>query len=261
MAPTVSERSRARIDGGRPARPPSRWEAPMFRKLGSWCHDHRRAGRRAVGRRAPRHRAPQPHRRLQLHRPLSLPSSESAKGFDLLDRSSAGVGLSSSATLVFSTDAGVTDPTVQAEMEDYFDRITAETGVQVVSPYGPQGATQISASGDRAGQGRLRPARDPRLAPWASSATSVPRSRTSPPPSTGSASSSAATSSPSSSPRPPRSLGLAFAIVILILAFGSVLAMGLPIGVALAGIGIGIGARRAAQPRDADARLRHHPRR
>ena len=81
---------------------------------------------------------------------LSLPSSESAKGFSLLDSEFGGRGLSSSATIVFSADAGVTDPAVQSEMQAFFDRITAETGVQVVGPR-------------RTGrQGRIRPARGPR---------------------------------------------------------------------------------------------------
>ncbi len=210
----------------------------MFRKLGSWCHDHRRAvvvlwvvALLAIGLLSRTAGS-------NFTNTLSLPSSESAKGFALLDSEFGGRGLSSSATLVFSTDAGVTDPTVQAEMQAYFDRITAETGVQVVSPYGPQGATQISALGDRAGKvafarleipdGSMGEQRDlgqkiESLAPTVDGLRIEYGGNA------------------FETFKPPSSevLGLAFAMVILILAFGSVLAMGLPIGVALAGIGIG----------------------
>ena len=210
----------------------------MFRKLGSWCHDHRRAVvvmwvvallaigllSRAAG--------------SSFSNTLSLPSSESAKGFSLLDSEFGGRGLSSSATIVFSADAGVTDPAVQSEMQAFFDRITAETGVQVVSPYGPQGATQISALGERAGKVAFARLEVPDGS-MGQQRELGQRIESLQPTIDGVRLEFGGNAFEKFKPPSSEVLGLAFAMVILILAFGSVLAMGLPIGVALAGIGIG----------------------
>ena len=78
---------------------------------------------------------------------MRLPGVESRQGLDLLEDAFAGKISGNSATIVFSADAGVTDPTVQATMEDYFARIETETGVEVVSPYSPAGLGQTATSG------------------------------------------------------------------------------------------------------------------
>ena len=210
----------------------------MFRTLGTWCHDHRRVvvvlwlvALLAIGfvsRTAGSN----------FSNTLSLPSAESTKGFQLLDRDFGGRGTSSSATIVFQADAGVTDPSVQAAMQAYFDRITAETGVQVVSPYAPQGGTQISALGERAGKvafARLQMP-DGSLGQQRDLGTRIESLH---PTVDGIRIEFGGSAFEKFKPPSSELLGLAFAMVILILAFGSVLAMGLPIGVALAGIGIG----------------------
>ena len=169
------------FDGGGPRRPPSRWEAPMFRKLGTWCHDHRRlvvvlwvVALLAIGLLSRTAGS-------NLLDTLQPPLVRERQGLRPARQRVRRARSSSSATIVFSADAGVTDPTVQAEMQAYFDRITAETGVQVVSPYGPQGATPDRHLGDQAGTVAFARLEMPDGSMGSSSATSASRSSRSAP--------------------------------------------------------------------------------
>ena len=81
----------------------------------------------------------------------SLPSSESSTAYELLAESGLGGDESAeSGTLVWRTDGGaVTDTDVVSRVDGVLTEIAALPGVeQVVSPYGPAGAAQVSASGD-----------------------------------------------------------------------------------------------------------------
>ena len=191
---------------------------------------------------------------------FSIPDSESKQGFDTLDEYFGGFGSGLTGSIVFEAEQGVDDPLVQAVMSDVFADANEIEGVNLVSPYSPEGqqrglvATEGAAAGDIA---------------YASIALGE---------SVGEAESSqigrdieslidkeyevevdgrTVTTSAADIDgldvelggaslgefEPPDSelIGLAFAIVILIVAFGSVLAMGLPIGIALFGVGIGAG--------------------
>ena len=171
---------------------------------------------------------------------ITAPASESSAGLDILTTEFPGAG-GDSGTIVFRADQGVTDPAVQSAMIEFFDATNAISGVvNVVSPYSPIGATQISASGDSAGEVAFA-----QLVLEAGTTTDDGAR----------IEAEVAALSPDLEGleialggdmfrhrEPPNSemLGLAFAIFVLILSFGSVLAMGLPIATALAGVGTGV---------------------
>ena len=169
-----------------------------------------------------------------------LPDIEAKRGFDLLESASDGADTGQSGRIVFRAEQGVADPQVQATMEDLFAAVEANEFVDdVVSPYQPDGAFQVSSGGDIAfAEVKFDPDME------FSDATDVRDLVTQHIDERAAAFDDiqvelggtilAEFDEPSS-----EILGLAFAIVILIAAFGSVLAMGLPIGVALFGIGIG----------------------
>jgi RND superfamily putative drug exporter len=212
----------------------------VFARLGLWCHDRRRivlglwlavlilggALSSAVGG--------------AFRAEFNLPDVESKTGLDILDANFGGQGTGVVGTIVFRADQGVNDPAVHDAMQKLFDEVAAIPDVvRVQSPYGTEGAPQISGEGagsgkiayanvelpadvdfTRAGEirdqiGELTPqihGMDVQLGGFVFAEFEQPSSEI---------------------------LGIAFAIVILIAAFGSVLAMGLPVGVALFGIGIG----------------------
>ncbi len=171
---------------------------------------------------------------------ITAPESESSTGLALLTDSFPSAG-GDSGTIVFRSDLGATNPGVQAGMTELFQQATEIDGViNVMSPYSPIGASQISTTGDSAGeiafaQLILEPGTSlddgarigeaiMELAPDVDGLEialggDMFRLR-----------------------EPPNSelLGIAFAIFVLILSFGSVLAMGLPIATALAGVGTGV---------------------
>ena len=166
---------------------------------------------------------------------FSIPASESSAGFDILSESfgqSGGRG----GSIVVRAERGVSDPTVQSALVEYFATVDAIEGLSVVSPFDETGIAQIDPSGtiayasvdvdDSVGQFEagelgtelleLRPVLDGvdiEIGGQIFAEFETPEAEL---------------------------IGLAFAIVILILAFGSVLAMGLPIGVALFGVGVGL---------------------
>jgi len=171
---------------------------------------------------------------------ITAPASESSAGLEILATEFPGVG-GDSGTIVFKATQGVTDPGVQSAMSDLFDATEGVDGVvNVIGPYSPIGANQVSTIGDSAGTVAYA-----RLVLEAGTTTDD--------------GARIADEIGSLSPdiagleialggdmfrhrEPPNSemLGLAFAIFVLILSFGSVLAMGLPIATALAGVGTGV---------------------
>ena len=83
---------------------------------------------------------------------FDLPGSESQQAVDLLEEHGFNDRAGATGQIVFRADS-VTDPAVQREMEPLFDRIAEITAPsQVVSPYSPEGAHQISQSGPEAGR-------------------------------------------------------------------------------------------------------------
>ena len=172
---------------------------------------------------------------------FKLPGTESQAAFDLLQRSSFRDRQIQS-QIVFAADQGVDDPRVQQEMEQLFARIEAKVpNVNVVSPYSPEGATQISKDGriayaqlnfaDRSAEAFNEIGKQ--IKAWGDDiqvpglAVEFGGNMFAKPGLNGTS----------------EAIGLAAAMVILLVAFGSVLAMGLPIGTALFGIGTGIADR------------------
>ncbi len=167
---------------------------------------------------------------------ITAPESESTRGLEVLATEFPGAG-GEPATIVFKTDRDVDDPAVRALISDFLDAAREVDGVvNVVSPYSPIGAGQISEDRTIA-YAQLVLAAD----------TTTERG--------GAIRDELAAMAPSDpgievayggdvfrERKPPSSetLGLAFAMLVLIFAFGSVLAMGLPIATALAGVGTGV---------------------
>ncbi len=213
----------------------------MFARLGRWCHDRRwivlvlwivalvAAG--AISGSLGTESESNP----------SLPG-EAQEGLDILERRfDGGGGGDQAGSIVFRSDAEVTDPAVQGPMEDLLAEVAEVSGITVVSPYDEAGAQQISTRGDDAGHIAFAALQAP--TGWsfedftAAGEDIRPLVEEADVPGTEvylGGGNFAEFEEPSS-----EVLGIGFAIVILILAFGSVLAMGLPIGVALFGIGVG----------------------
>ena len=83
---------------------------------------------------------------------FDLPGSESQEAVDLLEEHGFDTRAGATGQVVFEAD-NVNDPTVQRDMEALFDEIAEITAPsQVVSPYSPEGAHQISQSGPEAGK-------------------------------------------------------------------------------------------------------------
>lgn len=180
---------------------------------------------------------------------FEVPESESRDGFDALDANFGGLGSGNPGSIVFRTERGVTDPEVQEVMEELF-AFTAELddGIQVASPYGPNGQGQIAFVGEQAG-----------LIAFADITLDLEIDQVEASEFGEQIREEAAELVAAAGLEdelqietggqmlgefePPETelIGLAFAVIVLILAFGSVLAMGLPIGVAVAGVGTGLG--------------------
>ena len=166
---------------------------------------------------------------------FSTPASESTRGFAIIDEHFPGAASQFGGTIVFSTDAGVTDASVVTAMEQMFAAADAIDGVSVVSPFGELGAQQISPDGTVAfAQVNL----DPGLDSTESAALGADIGRLAPEVPGLRVEIGGAALGAFETPE-TELIGVAFAIIVLILAFGSVLAMGLPIGIAVAGVGTG----------------------
>src|SRR5690349_4014136 len=78
---------------------------------------------------------------------FKLPGTESQEAFDLLEKSSFR-NRQVQAQIVFAAPQGVDDAAVQQAMEGLFAEIEQKIpDVEVASPYGPEGARQISRNG------------------------------------------------------------------------------------------------------------------
>ncbi len=173
---------------------------------------------------------------------FSPPDVESARGIDIIEEHFDGTGGGFGGTIVFVADQGVSDPSVQAEMERFFaqvDEIDSYGELAVVSPYGPEGQGQVAQQGDLAGKvafARVEVSEDVTVEDSADITELVHELEPNLP---GVRIEYGGQLFAEFAPPESEAVGLGFAIVILILGFGSVLAMGLPVGTALAGIGIG----------------------
>ena len=171
---------------------------------------------------------------------FELPDVESKRGSDILEENFGGFGAGWGGSVVFQAEDGVEDPAVRAEMSEAFDRIAALDGLNLVSPYTPEGARQIAVEGPEAGRIAYASIELPSDVTQEEATALAEDIRAELPDDIPGVDVElggeifAEFEAPSS-----EAIGLGFAIFILVVAFGSVLAMGLPIGVALAGIGVG----------------------
>jgi RND superfamily putative drug exporter len=173
---------------------------------------------------------------------FSPPDVESARGIDIIEEHFGGTGGGFGGTIVFVTDAGVTDPTVQTAMTRFLaavDEIDSFGQLSVVSPYSPEGQGQIAPQGALAGQvafARVEVSEDVTVEDGAEITEEVQDLA---PEIAGLRIEYGGQLFAAFAPPESEAVGLGFAIVILIVGFGSVLAMGLPVGTAVAGIGFG----------------------
>ncbi len=172
---------------------------------------------------------------------FGLPSSESQKGFQILERNFGTTGGGLNAQIVFQAKQGIDDPAVKTAMEAYLAKAETLKGVTVASPYRPEGAQQIAQQGELAGKLAFA---DVGLDKKLSQQDFLSYRKTlikATPKIDGLNVLLGGQAFGEFKPPETELIGLAFAVVILILAFGSVLAMGLPIGTALFGIFVGSG--------------------
>ncbi|MGH9174162.1 MAG: MMPL family transporter, partial [Vicinamibacterales bacterium] len=169
---------------------------------------------------------------------FSLPGSESQEAFDLLEERGFATRAGEQAQIVFQTEQGVNDPAVRQEMEQLFasvEEMIAEA--EVISPYEPAGARQVSEDGtiayaevnlaDRSQEDYQAVGEEIR---HLTDELGVDGLRVE-------HGGVMFIEEPAFS---SELIGILGAIVILLIAFGSLLAMGLPIVTALFGIGSGI---------------------
>ena len=171
---------------------------------------------------------------------ITAPASESSAGLDILSADFPGAG-GDSGTIVFKAEQGVADPAVEAAMTELFEATKGIEGVvNIISPYSPIGANQISSNGESTGKvAYAQLVLDPDTTTDDGARIAEEIGAVSP----DTAGLEIALGGDMFRHRePPNSemLGLAFAIFVLILSFGSVMAMGLPIATALAGVGTGV---------------------
>jgi putative drug exporter of the RND superfamily len=213
----------------------------MFARLGRWCHDRRRLvlglwilalflGNGIAGAVGDAYR-----------QDFSLEGFESTEGFSLVETEFAdGSGSPQSGQIVFQADQGVTDPEVQAAMEELFAEVAEideVTGVQ--SPYGPAGAFQVSDDPEVGGTIAYATVNLPEDIDFSRASDIGDEIRDLTPDVEGLRVELGGFLFAEFEQPSAELFGLAFAVIILIVAFGSVLAMGLPVGVALFGIGLG----------------------
>ncbi len=180
-----------------------------------------------------------------------VPDSESADGFDVLERYFPQLGAGGgSGTIVFRAAQGVDDPVVSSAMTNLFatvnagfpdeDGVPRHPGATVVSPYAAQGESQVARQGPLAGQlayAQVNLTADVGLTESAALGEAIFDGA---PVIDGLEVFPGGTTLAVFEPPKTEFIGIAFAVIVLILAFGSVLAMGLPIAVALGGVGVGL---------------------
>jgi len=174
-----------------------------------------------------------------------LPSSESRRAQTLLEGAFPQQAGGGNTFVVFKADSGIDAPNVRKTMSNLFTKITADTGVAVVSPYSAEGSGQVSSKGTIAfAQLELPYITEGQKSPLIDAIRADRDAVMAATPGLGS---TGLTIELAGQPfqdqfKPPASegIGLLAAILILLFAFGSVLAMGLPVMVALFGIGCGV---------------------
>ncbi|MGH2599374.1 MAG: MMPL family transporter, partial [Dehalococcoidia bacterium] len=169
---------------------------------------------------------------------FKLPGSESQRALDLLKERGVNERTGFTGQIVFTAPQGVNDPDVRQKMEGFFARV-AETleGEQIVSPYDPQNAHQISPDGtiayaevnlsDRGFEEAVEDGTKVRES-WNQLDQSNVQVEL------------GGDLFVEQAPFSSEFIGLIAAIIILLVAFGSVFAMALPVATALFGIGAGI---------------------
>ena len=168
---------------------------------------------------------------------FKLPNSESTQAMDILKDNGFGENTGVQASVVFEAAQGVKDPAVQQAIEGLLAKVATVPNTSVVSPYTPEGASQISQDGTIAyAQVNLA---DRENDAYTTAADQIKEYRNE-------------VNVPGlrvelggdifSTFEAPSSelIGILAAVFILLIAFGSLLAMGLPILTALFGIGCGI---------------------
>ncbi len=211
----------------------------MFARLGSWCATHRVAVVLAwlaalvslgtvvggVG--------------SDIRSEFDLPDLESRQGFNTLEEHFDGLGAGLRGMIVIRSERPVSDPEVQAQLEEFFDSVEEIDRASVLSPFAPGMADHIATSGDAAGRVAYADVELAGEAEQDAMRAFADAVKARAPDLEGvQIDYGGAVFSEFEQPA-SEMLGLAFAIFILILAFGSVLAMGLPVLVALGGIGVG----------------------
>ena len=173
----------------------------------------------------------------------TAPDSESTRGADILGAHFGNLGATISGTIVFRAEQGVNEPPVRAAMTDLFDKVEAIEGIDVASPYDPDGGRRVAARGPDAGRiayADLEVSPDTTASDAAEIGLEIDRLINA-----GGLGADGVQveigGSWLSAQEPPESeaIGLAFAVLVLILAVGSVMAMGMTIGTALVGVGAG----------------------
>ena len=172
---------------------------------------------------------------------FKLPSSESKRGFDILNSSFPGSGGGFAVGTIVFKAADVTAPAVKDAMSKLFDDVGAIKGLTVTSPYSPQAQGQIAQSGPNAGKVAYANVSFPDTFGQADYLTASKQVTKLLPAQDGLQIELGGQAFAKFEPPSSEALGLAFAVLILLIAFGSALAMGLPVGDALAGIAVGTG--------------------
>jgi RND superfamily putative drug exporter len=169
---------------------------------------------------------------------FSLRGSESKEASDFLEERGFDTRAGFSGQIVFAADQGVDNPDVQRAMEDLFARVERTVSrVQVVSPYSPEGARQVSQNG-RIAYAEVNLADRPD-ADFQSAADDIKAEAEDVRVSGVRVELGGELFGEQELPA-SEAIGILLAIIVLLIAFGSVLAAGLPILTALFGIGSGI---------------------
>ncbi len=164
------------------------------------------------------------------------PSSESSRGFDVIDEYFGGIGSGRSGSIVYRAEQGVDDPDVVAAMTNMFDQVSQLDGVTLTDPYSSSGGG-VSADGIVAyATVDLDESADEAAEQTGAEMVSLK------PDLPGLDVEIGGDAFASISPPDSELIGLSFAVIVLIISTGSVLAMGLPIALALSGVGTGLGA-------------------
>jgi RND superfamily putative drug exporter len=169
---------------------------------------------------------------------FSLPGSESQEAFDLLEAHDFGTRAGFGGQVVIAAEQGVRDPEVRSAAENLFTALTdAIPQSEIVSPYAPEGARQVSEDG-RIGYAEINLAdRDSNEYREAGATARELIDKVDVPGVEVALGGDIFLEEVEFS---SEGIGFLAAMVILLFAFGSLLAMGLPLLTALFGIGTGI---------------------